>query len=97
MGNSETSLAIFYNFKEEQSCPFCKMIKDLYDIGGAKLVLNRLSVLDAENHEHNFPKCFVHHYWITELYLEEGKDRPIRKVVNEGIQIFKECKAILAI
>jgi len=97
VGNRELKFAVFYNFKDEQSCPFCKLIKDIYDIGGSKKVFERLGVLNVENHKHSFPRCFVHHYWIAETYSEEEKERPMRTVVEEGVEVFKKMKCILSI
>ena len=93
----ELSLAIFYNFKDEQTCPFCKMVKNLYDKGGTKLVLDRLGLLDGGQHVHDFQKCFIHHYWVTDTYNDEVKLRPMRIVIDEGFEIFKKMKQLLSI
>ena len=96
MNSKELSLAVFYNFKDEQTCPFCKMVKNLYDKGGTKLILDRLGLLDGDEHQHDFQKCFSHHYWVTETYNDEAK-RPMRIVIDEGFEIFKNMKKILSI
>ncbi len=93
----ELSLAIFYNFRDEQNCPFCKMVKSLYDKGGEKLVLDRLGLLDGERYEHDFQKCFIHHYWVTDAYDDKEKQRPMKIVIDEGFEVFKKMKTILSI
>lgn len=97
MRNKELSLAVFYNFKDEQTCPFCKMVKTLFDKGSDKLVLDRLGLLDADNYEHDFQKCFIHHYWVTDTYNDKEKVRPMRIVIDEGFEVFNNLKKILAI
>ena len=97
MGKQESTFAIFYNFKDESCCPFCKLIKDVYDIGGSKMVFERLGIFNVGDHEHNFPKCFVHHYWITDTYDDTLKPRPVKTVVLEGVEVFKKMKSLLAI
>ncbi len=61
------------------------------------MVYERLCVLNVENHEHSFPQCFVHHYWVTEIYTKEHSERSVKSVVEEGVEVFKEMKCILAI
>jgi len=96
MRNKELSLAVFYNFKDEQSCPFCKMVKTLFDKGGSKLIYERLGVLDGSSYEHNFQKCFIHHYWLTDTYKDKLKTRPMKIVIDEGFEVFKKLKKILS-
>ncbi len=96
MRNKELSLAIFYNFKDEQSCPFCKLVKTLFDKGGSKLIYERVGVLDGSSYEHDFQKCFIHHYWLTDTYKDQMKQRPMKLVIDEGFEVFKKMKNILS-
>ncbi len=97
MKEHELSLAVFYNFKDEQSCPFCKIVKTLFDKGGSRLLYERLGLLDGDGYEHNFQKCFIHHYWLTDTYKDKTKQRPMTIVVDEGFEVFKKLKKILSI
>ncbi len=97
MRNKELSLAIFYNFKDEQSCPFCKLVKTLFDKGGSKLIYERVGVLDGSSYEHDFQKCFIHHYWVTDTYNNTLNQRPMKLVIDEGFEVFKNLKKILSI
>jgi len=97
MRNKELSLAIFYNFKDEQTCPFCKMVKSLFDKGGSKLIYERLGVLDGSNYEHNFQKCFIHNYWLTDTYKDKLKTRSMKIVIDEGFEVFKKLQNILSL
>lgn len=90
-------IAIFYNFKSEQTCPFCRMVRALYDLGGKKLVLERLDLILNENYKHGFAVCFIHHYWLTETYKNKKNIKPLDAIVREGFEIFKGMKLLLSV
>lgn len=73
------------------------MVKTLFDKGGSKLVYERLGLLDAGSYEHNFQKCFIHNYWVMDTYNDQTKTRPMKMVIDEGFEVFKNLKKILSI
>jgi thiol-disulfide isomerase/thioredoxin len=92
----ETVLAIFYNFKDESTCPFCRIVKDMFDEGGRKMVLQQLATKYDENYKHSFIVCFIQHYWITEVY-KKTNHRELDTVVKEGLLVFDEMTAMLSV
>ena len=97
MNKTHPFLAIFYNFKNEQTCPFCRMVRALFEIGGKHLVLERLDLVLNENYKHGFAVCFIHHYWLTEIYKNKKKKRSLDTIVKEGFEIFSGMKLLLAV
>jgi len=95
--NLETILAIFYNFKSESTCPFCKIVKTIFDDGGRQLVIKKLATRYDENYRHSSLICFIQHYWITEVYKYQNKTRPLDTVVKEGLQVFDEMTTMLSV
>lgn len=90
-------MAIFYNFKEEETCPMCKIVKNLYDKGGSELLLERVGIPENECHIHSFKWCFVHHKWIENLYNDEHKLIPLDMVCDDALEIFHQLKSLLRI
>lgn len=97
MSKRETRLAIFYNFRDPITCPFCKLIYRIFDFGGRKMVRDRLAVVLDNNFKHDFLTCFLHHYWLLEEYNDQRKPRAFDIIVREGFQIFNGLKKILSI
>lgn len=96
MSNQDRKLAYFYNFKDEPTCPFCRMVKELFDQGGNQLVAEKLGLLLDNGFEHSFLDCFVHHYWLDAMYNDNVK-RTLGEIVEEGFGIFRGMKRILQI
>lgn len=97
MKKAHPFLAIFYNFKNEKTCPFCKLINMVFDVGGRKMVYDRLAVIMDNNFKHDFLTCFIHHYWLIEEYNDQRKPRTFEIIVKEAFEIFNGMKKILAI
>ncbi len=97
MSEQEISMAIFYNFKEEETCPMCRMVKNLYDKGGSELLFDRLGILENECHVHSFKWCFVHHKWIENVYRDERYQLPSDIVCDEALELFHQMKSLLRI
>ena len=92
----ETELAKFYNFKDESTCKLCDFVKEALDRGGKKLVCDRLGILETEQHEHNFKMCYLHYYWLCEVYNKEDyEQRPMNIVIDEAEESFNELKSFL--
>lgn len=91
----ETILATFYNFRDESTCPFCRIVKDIFDQGGGRMVIQQLATRYDENYRHSFIVCFIQHYWITEVY-KKTIHRPLDTVVKEGLQVFDEMTQMLS-
>jgi len=91
----ETILAIFYNFKDESTCPFCRIVKDIFDQGGRRMVLQQLATNYDASYRHSFIVCFIQHYWISEVYKKRNH-RPLDTVVKEGLLVFDEMTEMLS-
>ena len=92
----ETILATFYNFRDESTCPFCRIVKQIFDRGGKTLVLQQLATRYDKNYKHSFLVCFIQHYWITEVYKKEKNHRSLDTVVKEGLLVFDEMTEMLS-
>jgi len=71
------------------------MVKTLFDKGGSKLVYERLGLLNSNDYEHNFQRCFIHNYWLIDTYNDKTKQRPMKLVIDEGFEVFKKLKKIM--
>lgn len=96
MRELESKLAVFYNFKDQQTCPFCRLATKVFDAGGKILVQQTLGFEMDERYRHSSLICFIHYYFIAEIYMPEKKQRQADVIIREAYNLFKHISSVFA-